>query len=53
MAVETIEPTDVDLHLSNEFPPHTYEQWKDAAVALLNGAPFEKLLLTPTYEGIT
>ncbi len=37
--------------LLEDFEPHTYEQWKDAALALLKGAPFEKLLITRTYEG--
>ncbi|MBT8044276.1 MAG: methylmalonyl-CoA mutase subunit beta [Verrucomicrobiae bacterium] len=36
-----------------EFPPHTYDQWHEAAVALLKGAPFEKLLVSKTYEDIT
>lgn len=36
-----------------EFAPHTYEQWHDAAEALLKGAPFEKLLVSKTYEDIT
>ena len=36
-----------------EFPPHTYDQWHDAAEALLKGAPFEKLLVSKTYEDIT
>jgi len=35
----------------DEFPPHSYEMWYDAAVKLLKGAPFEKLLVTKTYEG--
>lgn len=39
--------------LLSEFPAHTYEQWHAAAEALLKGAPFEKLLVSPTYEGIT
>jgi len=37
--------------LLDQFPPHTYEEWKEAAVALLKGAPFDKKLITPTYEG--
>lgn len=37
--------------LLEEFPPHTYEMWRKAAEALLKGAPFEKKLITPTYEG--
>jgi methylmalonyl-CoA mutase len=36
-----------------EFPEHTYEQWHAAAEALLKGAPFEKLLVSKTYEDIT
>jgi len=34
-----------------EFPVHSYEAWKEAAVKLLKGRPFEKTLVTPTYEG--
>lgn len=37
--------------LLSEFPSHTYDEWRDAAEALLKGKPFEKLLVTPTYEG--
>lgn len=37
--------------LLEEFPPHTYKMWKQAAEALLKGASFEKKLITPTYEG--
>ena len=43
-----LEPVSFD-----EFPPTTYEQWKEEAVASLKGAPFEKKLLSKTYEGIT
>ncbi len=39
--------------LSAEFPPHSYEEWQEAAVKLLKGAPFEKRLLTKLHEGIT
>jgi methylmalonyl-CoA mutase len=39
--------------LLTEFPAHTYDQWHAAAEALLKGAPFEKLLVSQTYEGIT
>ncbi len=41
---------EVDL---SEFTPPTYEEWKEACVALLKGAPFEKKMYTKTYEGIT
>lgn len=39
--------------LLEEFPPHSYDEWKAAAEALLKGAPFEKKLITPTYEGFS
>lgn len=39
--------------LLKEFPTHTYEQWREAAEALLKGAPFEKLLVSKTHEDIT
>ena len=40
-------------NLLSEFPGHTYKQWHAAAEALLKGAPFEKLLVSRTYEDIT
>ncbi|MEX1115705.1 MAG: methylmalonyl-CoA mutase subunit beta [Akkermansiaceae bacterium] len=39
--------------LLSEFPAHSYEQWHAAAEALLKGAPFDKLLVSKTYEDIT
>ena len=36
-----------------EFAPSDLEAWKEAAVAALKGAPFEKSMFTSTYEGIT
>lgn len=38
--------------LLSDFPPHTYGEWREAAIQLLKGRPFEKTLITPTYEGI-
>ncbi|MCB0181546.1 MAG: acyl-CoA mutase large subunit family protein [Anaerolineae bacterium] len=38
--------------LLSEFPPPTYEAWREAVDAQLKGAPFEKRLVTKTYEGI-
>ncbi|NLL37430.1 MAG: methylmalonyl-CoA mutase [Fretibacterium sp.] len=35
-----------------EFSPETYERWKEEVVASLKGAPFDKVMYTPTYEGI-
>ena len=37
----------------DEFTPPTYEEWKEACITLLKGAPFEKNMYTKTYEGIT
>jgi len=37
----------------DEFTPPSYEEWKQACIELLKGAPFEKKLFTKTYEGIT
>ncbi|MGM9608016.1 MAG: methylmalonyl-CoA mutase family protein [Oscillospiraceae bacterium] len=37
----------------DEFEPPSYEEWKEAAVTALKGAPFDKKMYTKTYEGIT
>ncbi len=37
----------------DEFSVPTYEEWKEAAIAALKGAPFDKKMYTKTYEGIT
>ena len=37
----------------DEFTAPTYEEWVDACNALLKGKPFDKIMYTPTYEGIT
>ena len=37
----------------DEFAPPGYDEWKEACIALLKGAPFEKKMYTDTYEGIT
>ena len=34
-----------------EFAVPTYEEWYNEAVATLDGAPFEKKVMTPVYEG--
>lgn len=39
--------------LLSDFPVPSLEQWREEVVRLLKGAPFEKKMLTPTYEGIT
>ncbi len=39
--------------LLTEFAPHTYTEWREAVDKLLKGKPYEKIMLTHTYEGIT
>jgi methylmalonyl-CoA mutase len=41
------------LRFTEGFPTPTYEQWKAEVEKALKGAPFEKRMLTRTYEGIT
>lgn len=36
-----------------EFPPPSFAEWRAAVEAELKGAPFDKKMLTKTYEGIT
>ncbi|HPS79139.1 MAG TPA: acyl-CoA mutase large subunit family protein, partial [Thermoanaerobaculaceae bacterium] len=36
-----------------EFPVSSLDAWHQEVVKLLKGAPFDKKMLTPTYEGIT
>jgi len=44
---------DDEFTLQDTFPPPTYEDWLKEAEKLLKGAPFDKVLKTPTPEGIT
>lgn len=37
----------------DEFEKPTYEEWVEACNALLKGKPFDKIMYTKTYEGIT
>lgn len=37
----------------SEFPPTTYEQWKEEAITSLKGGDFDKKLMSQTFEGIT
>jgi len=41
-----------DLKVLDDFPPDSYDSWKAQAVADLKGVPFEKKMITHTYEGI-
>jgi len=38
--------------LFSEFTESSFEQWKEEAIKLLKGAPFEKKMISKTYEGI-
>lgn len=44
---------DAQGRLFGEFKDPTYEEWKEAATALLKGKPFDKAMYTKTPEGIT
>jgi methylmalonyl-CoA mutase len=39
--------------LLSEFPPVSFDDWRKLVEAELKGAPFEKKMFTPTYEGVT
>lgn len=41
-----------EFKLLDDFPPVSYEQWREVVEKDLQGAPFEKKLVTNTYEGI-
>jgi len=51
----TAKPTtlDAEFDLKKDFPLPSYEDWRQEAEKLLKGAPFDKILNTPTPEGIT
>ena len=42
-----------DLALAAEFPAATREQWLKLVDGVLKGAPFEKRLLSRSYDGLT
>lgn len=41
-----------DLSLAAEFPPATQAQWRKLVEAALKGAPFDKRLVSQTYDGL-
>lgn len=45
--------TTVPIDLKKDFAPVSYADWKATVEAELKGVPFDKKLLTQTYEGIT
>ncbi len=42
-----------DLSLASEFPSATRDQWLKLVESVLKGAPFEKKLVSKTYDGIS
>ena len=53
MTVATTTTSGAEERLLSEFPAPSLEQWREEVIRLLKGAPFEKKMLTATYEGIT
>ncbi len=47
------DPLFEDLILEDEFPVNQWEDWIKAVEATLKGASFDKVMHSPTYEGIT
>jgi methylmalonyl-CoA mutase len=43
-------PTELDI--AKDFPPSSWEEWLQAVEATLKGVPFDKAMITKTYEGI-
>ena len=41
-----------DLTLASEFPPATQADWRKLVDAVLKGAPFDKTLVSRTYDGL-
>lgn len=55
MAAEQVGGFDVKEHkpdLRQDFTPPTYDEWRQVVDRDLKGVPFEKKLITKTYEGI-
>jgi methylmalonyl-CoA mutase len=44
---------DTDLKLAADFPPARREEWLKLVDGVLKGAPFEKRLVSKTYDGLT
>ncbi len=53
-AVTSKDSAMLDAHFSihEDFPPGSYDEWRALVEKDLRGAPFEKKLVTHTYEGI-
>ena len=46
------QPADAATPTFSEFPPVSYQEWRKVVDKFLKGAPFEKRLITKTYEEI-
>ncbi|MDR1701498.1 MAG: acyl-CoA mutase large subunit family protein [Sporomusaceae bacterium] len=53
MCEETSQQMTAEENLFQDFAPATYEEWKLAAEKALKGAPFDRKMMTKTYEEIT
>jgi methylmalonyl-CoA mutase len=52
MQENNVSKLNVNQDLNLDFPVPTFEEWKDQVVKDLKGVPYEKKLITKTYEGI-
>lgn len=52
-ATVDITQIDADHGFFDEFEKPSKEKWKEKATAALKGAPFDKVMYTKTYEGLT
>lgn len=50
--MENDTPKPMKLDIAAEFPPQSWEEWMKAVEATLKGVPYEKVMITKTYEGI-
>ncbi|SMP67454.1 methylmalonyl-CoA mutase [Neorhodopirellula lusitana] len=44
--------TETSFKISDDFPPVEYQTWRDSVEADLKGVPFERKLVSHTYEGV-
>lgn len=44
--------TETSFQISEDFPPVDYQTWRESVEADLRGVPFERKLVSHTYEGI-
>ena len=41
-----------EFSIQDDFPPVQYDQWREVVDQMLAGAPFDKRLVSQTYDGI-